>query len=146
MNDIEINNKYISEKFNLQKINELPEDIVREITEFIPQYYFVYTNKTNFTNYHYLIKELLLKKNIFETYVRYIVRRDNDFIFKYILHENYNKWVLIKKYIDEYVVYPDYICFLINYCIINNSNKCRIILTNYIETRKQIIKSKYKKI
>jgi len=145
MNDIEINNKLLHENFDLEKINILPEDIIREIKNFIPKEYFLHTNKTYFSNYHYVIKGLLLKKNVFESYVRDMVRRDNFFIFKYILDENYNKWNLIKKYIDDNVVFADYITFLINYCIVNNSNRCRIILTNYIKIRKQLIKRKYKK-
>jgi hypothetical protein len=145
MNDIEINKNSIYENFDLEKINKLPEDILREINQFIPKEYFINTNKQNFTDYHYVIKPLLLKKNLFESYVRDMVRRDNDFIFKCILHENYDKWILIKKYNDDYVVYADYVSFLINYCIIHNSNRCRIILTNYIQSRKHIVTTKYKK-
>lgn len=134
MIDDKINNKCLNEKFDLQKINKLPEDIVREINGYIPDYYFMLTNKENFADNHYILKQFLLKKNVFETYVREMIRRDNYFVFLYILQENYNKWVNIKNYMDDFVMYTSYIDFLINYCIIHNSNKCCLVLMKHIDS------------
>lgn len=124
--------KKICEKFDLQKINTLPEDMVREIIGFIPKSVFVSTNKKNLAEYHHTIKPLLMKKNVYESYVRDMIRRDNDFIFYYIVKENYERWKSIKGYIDEYTVYPNYAVFLMNFCFVVNSDKCRQVLHNYI--------------
>ena len=118
--------------FDLLKIKELPDDMVNEIRMFIPDICFVFTNKENMAKYHHATKPILMKKNVFETYVRDIIRRDNDFIFSYILKENYNKWKSIKDYLDAYTIYPNYVVFLMNYCFTNHSDKCRIVLHNYI--------------
>jgi hypothetical protein len=132
MNEFKKDVKKLRENFDLQKINKLPEEIVREITEFIPKSVFVCTNKKNLSEYHHTIKPILLKKNVYESYVRDIIRRDNDFIFYYIVKENYERWKSIKNYMDEYTVYPNYVVFLMNLCFIVNSDKCRQVLHNYI--------------
>jgi hypothetical protein len=141
----DINNFSLNQRFKLQNINNLPEDMVREINSYIPKHYFVYTNKTNLNDYHETIKPIIMRKNLFETYVRDMIKRDNDFIFSYILHENYNKWIFIKNYMDDFTLYPSYLSFLMNFCIIHNADKCRIILKNYIDLRNKIMKTKYKK-
>ena len=114
----------------LQHICMLPDDIIRVIKEYIPLSILQFTNKIFYTTYH------LNKTNViynYESYVREVVKRDHSFIFVQIIRENIQKWNNIKKYIYKNVIYASYIYFIWNYCIENNSQKCRMVLSDYLK-------------
>jgi len=114
----------------LKTIYYLPDEILEIIKEYIPKIYLIYTNKSNFILYHFLTNKII--KN-YENYIRDIIRRDNDFIFNYILEENYNKWIHIKNYIYKNKIFKNYFYFTINYCIENDSNNCRNIICIFLK-------------
>ena len=62
-----------------------------------------------------------------------MLRRDYDFVFERILIENYEKWLKIKHYIYKNVIYNNYIYFIKDYCIENESNKCRILINSFFK-------------
>ena len=107
------------------KIMWLPDDVIRYIKEFIREKDLVFVNKTYYNLYHPLIKSSILN---YENYIRDTIRRDNLFVFKKIVIENYKKWFEIKNYIYKNLIYKTYCYFVINYCIENESTNCR----NYI--------------
>jgi hypothetical protein len=106
----------------LVSISQLPDELIREIYNYIPFIVLVFINKTNYNLYHKLIRRTIPH---YENYIRDVVRRDNEFVFYKIVEENYTRWVNIKKYIYKNTVYNNYISFLIDYCIQNASEKCR---------------------
>jgi len=106
----------------LVSISQLPDELIREIYNYIPFIVLVFINKTNYNLYHKLIRRTI---HHYENYIRDVVRRDNEFVFYKIVEENYTRWVNIKKYIYKNTVYNNYISFLIDYCIQNASEKCR---------------------
>ena len=112
-------------------INKLPHDIINyEIKQFIPKKAFVFTNKENYILYHQLIKQDI--KN-YENYIRDTIRRDNFFVFERIVRENYNKWTEFKKYMYKNIIFKNYSCFVIHYCIENESNNCRKIMNSFFQ-------------
>jgi hypothetical protein len=64
-----------------------------------------------------------------------MIRRDNEFVFEKIITENIELWIKKKEYIYKNMIFNNYIYFIINYCIENNSERCRDILTNYLSKR-----------
>ena len=114
--------------FNL--INKLPTDIVNIILQYIPKKVFTFTNKTNYTLYHSLIKSSV--KN-YEMYIRDTIKRDNYFVFEMIVRENYIKWIEFKNYIYKNEIFKNYCYFIIDYCIENDSTKCRSFITNFLQ-------------
>ena len=112
--------------------DNLPLEIVTMIETYIPFSSFIFTNKYYYMNYHYLIKHLI-PKNQFENYIRHIIRRDNDFAFLRILNDNYRKWLKIKQYVYKNIMYKNYIYFLSDYCIHNESVKCRNALNLFLK-------------
>jgi len=111
-------------------VNKLPMDVVNIIEEYVPKKEFTFTNKTNYELYHHLIKPGI--KN-YEMYIRDTIRRDNIFVFEMIVRENYYKWFLIKNYTYKNYDFKNYAYFVINYCIENESIKCRDFIIDFLE-------------
>ena len=128
-----MNNQYVEYKTNnhiLQHIFMLPDDIIRVIKEYIPLHILQFTNKISYMAYRINKTNLIYN---YESYVREVVKRDHSFIFIQIIRENIQKWNNIKKYIYKNVIYASYIYFIWNYCIENNSQKCRMVLSDYLK-------------
>ena len=113
----------------MNTISELPDDIIRLIKEYIPIHKLIFVNSLYYKSYHYLIKKYI---PLFENYIRDTIRRDNEFVFEQIIRENINYWVKKKQYIYKNMMFNNYIYFIIHYCIENNSDKCRLIIKNYL--------------
>lgn len=112
------------------KINNLPNEIINLIKEFIPKKELIFTNKENYISNHYLIK--LTIKN-YENYIRNIIKRDNEFVLTQVLRENYQKWCKITKYMYKNMIFKNYLYFTINYCIENDSINCRNVINNFLK-------------
>ena len=110
----------------------LPEVIIDIIKCYLPKICIIFLTKENYLNNHYLIRPFIPKNKI-ENYIRYMLRRDYDFVFKQILIENYKKWFDIKKYIYKNIIYTNYIYFIKDYCIENESNKCRNLINSFLK-------------
>ncbi len=108
----------------------LPVEIVRYIKEFIPKKELVFTNRENYNLYHPLIKPYI---SDYESYIRAIIRQDNDYVFKKIVEENYNKWYEIKQYRYKNMIFNNYLYFAINFCIENDSNNCRKVILDFLK-------------
>jgi hypothetical protein len=108
----------------------LPVELVRYIKEFIPKKEFTFTNRENYDLYHPLIKPSIKD---YESYIRAIIRQDNDFVFKKIIEENYNKWYEIKNYMYKNMIFKNYLYFVMNFCIENDSNNCRTVINDFLK-------------
>jgi hypothetical protein len=108
----------------------LPDDVIRYILEYIPLKTLVFTNKKHYNLYHSLIKSSIIN---YENYIRDTIRRDNSFVFCKIIAENYMKWVSIKKYAYQNIIYANYIYFIVDYCTENQSTRCRNELIEFLK-------------
>lgn len=119
---------------DIERINCLSNDLVMIIKSYLPENVLIFLNKHCYKKYHYLIKKFIHEKN-FEKYMRSIIRNDNDFVFSHILLD-FNKDIYkIKNYIYKNTLYKNYYKFLIDYCIQNNSIKCRNILNDFLKVQ-----------
>lgn len=116
----------------MKQISDLPYNIIKLIKEFIPTNKLVFFNKTFYNSYHHYIKQYI---PLYENYTRDTIRRDNDFVFERIVRENLNLWLKNKKYIYKNMIFNNYLYFIINFCIENNSERCREILVYYLIKR-----------
>jgi hypothetical protein len=114
----------------VENIRILPDDIVNLIKEFIPKSLLVFTNRENYNLYHFTIKPYI--KN-YENYIRDMIRRDNDYVFYKIINENYKKWIEITQYRYKNMVFKNYLYFTIQYCIENDSNNCRNVISVFLQ-------------
>jgi len=79
-----------------------------------------------------------------ERYIRYILRKDYNFIFYFLLNENYNKWFNMKNYLYKHIIYPHYIMFIEDFTINIQANKCRNIIQE-LYLKLSLKKNKHKK-
>lgn len=128
---------------NIKEINQLPDDIINYIFEFIPKHKLIKLNKTYYNLYHYMIRNFI---PTFDSYVRSVVRCDMYLVFDKILSENFISWIKHKKrnYLYRNMVFNNYIYFLLHYCIENKSERCREILLFYFKQR-DLCKNLHKK-
>jgi AAA+ superfamily predicted ATPase len=120
----------IREKFILDDINFLPEDVVDYvIKEYIPDEYFMYTNKEYYTRCHHLLKHRIPR---YEQYLQTTLRMDNNFVFEILLEENIDRWLRAKDYVYKTRMYKNYIYYIIDYCNEHSSYRCRSATINLL--------------
>ena len=108
----------------------LPPELIRYIKEYIPKKTFVFTNRENYNLYHSLIKPSIIE---YESYIRAMIRQDNEFVFKKIIEENITKWYEIRQYKYKNMVFNNYLYFVMNFCIENESNSCRKTILEFLK-------------
>jgi hypothetical protein len=113
----------------IHKVSKLPDDIIKHIKEFIPQYKLVFVNRHFYNSYHSLIRKMV---PLYENYIRDMIRRDNEFVFEKIMEENIERWMKNKNYIYKNMIFTNYSYFINYFCMENNSQNCRKILYNYL--------------
>ena len=114
----------------IYNINQLPNELQNLIHDFVQKKDFVLTNRENYKLYH---SEITIPKKNYDNYIRDIIKRDNDFVFKTIILEDYYKWVNIKNITYKNIIFKNYVYFIINFCIENESNKCQEILLYFLK-------------
>ena len=139
MNDINYNdsNNHDNEVKNLEnklikKVDNLTEVLIEIIKSYLTVISTLFLNKKNYINNHYLLRPIILKNKI-ENYIRDMIRRDYDLVFEQILLENYKRWLEIKHYMYKNIIYKNYIYFIKDFCIENESNKCRSLINLFLK-------------
>jgi hypothetical protein len=126
-------NKEKEEKDNyIVLLNNLPEDLIFEIKKFIPLSISIWFQREDYIKNHKIVKSLIPRTQ-YENYIRDMIRKDCSFVFKLLLEENFYKWLNLKKYIYKYIVFDNYIYFLQNYCIENDSTNCRNVMQEFLK-------------
>jgi hypothetical protein len=110
----------------------LPLELCDIIYEYIPKHTLATLSRSLYQKFHPLIRAQIMKYQL-ENYIRDIVRRDYEYVFDYILQENCKRWISIKKYRYKSTVFANYLYFLQDYCIENESTRCRIVLNNFLQ-------------
>ena len=124
-------------------INELPRELLDIVHSFIPDVVSVFLNKQQYLEKHYLIRHFINKRNI-ENYIRSMIRQDNDFVFRQLLAENWEKWLSMKKCYYKNGIYANYLIFVSDYCLENESTKCRKLINELLEEQ-GLSKNQHKK-
>lgn len=127
---------------NYSLIKDLPNELQNIIFSYIPYSKLIFVNKNYYLAYH---KYLTINPTYIENFIRDIIRKDNRFVFKMLLLENYTKWTKIKKYMYKNIICYDYVSFVNYYIIHNKSNKCKQELNDYISKYGLMNKKEFKK-
>lgn len=136
---------------NYNSIQKLPNDLKFIIYDYIPNYCKALLTKNNYIRFFpdrqsYLKKYIwgnhigLHKKFHFNTYIRYILKYDFDFIFQLLLKLHHNRWHKLNKFKYKKKLYKTYACYITEYCIENKRLKCLQRLKEF--QRKKCIKIK----
>jgi len=116
-------NNNVDEKKLFQSINKLPIELVDIIQTYIPQHIWRPLNKILYVE-NYDLVYIKMKPNNVENYIRYVVKRDFGFVFNYVVLRNLFKWYQMRDYLNDFLIYPNYIYFIKDYCISNHSINC----------------------
>ena len=108
----------------------LPPELIRYIKEYIPKKTFVFTNRENYNLYHSLLKPSIKD---YESYIRSMIRQDNEFVFKKIVEEYFSKLYEIRQYKYKNMIFKNYLYFVMNFCIENESNNCRKTVLEFLK-------------
>jgi hypothetical protein len=132
------------EKQLLQKVSRLPNELIDMIYSYVPFKVKTFLNKYSYIHYHHLLRPMILKGNM-ENYIRDMLRRDCDFVFHHLLNENFAKWIFeIKNYKYKNNIYTNYLYFIKDFCLIQESTKCRNILNDFFKIH-DLCKNQHKK-
>ena len=122
----------ISRSFNLNDLDKLPREIIEEnIWPYISIYIKLWLNKSYYIRYHHHTKKCI-PYNLYESYVRNMIRNDYSFITERLLYDNFDDWIKILKYPYKDTLYNNYIFFLLHYAIENSSTKSKNLINNYL--------------
>jgi len=133
----------ITRPIDLSRITRLPLELEDIIKSYLPISVLLTLNKEYHTKYHKFLKQLISKTQ-YENYIRDTLRRDNDFIFNFLIKENYKIWLKIRKYKYANMSYGNYFCFIDKFCVDNESTKCRNLLKDYLN-KTGLSKNQHKK-
>jgi len=111
-------------------INNLPKELIDIIKEYIPKHILAFLNKQNYVLYHSFVRS---KIPMYENFIRDTIRRDHVFVFEFIVNENINKWINNKNYNYKNMVYSNYLTFVTQFCIDNNSDKCKNFFVSFLK-------------
>jgi hypothetical protein len=112
-------------------MDRFPEEIMKHIYEYLPTRSLLFVKKSLYLQSHSLVKRMI-PRNQYENYIRDMIRRDNDFVFAQLMRENVEHWLLMKRYTYKSTIFSNYIYFLLDYCIENESDHCKRILQDYL--------------
>ncbi len=116
----------------VKKLIDLPDDIIYIILDFIPRKNVVCLNSTYYNTYHHLLKHYI---SMYESYVRDMIRRDNNYVFEKLVRENINNWIENRQYRYKNMIFSNYIYFVLHFCMEHHSEKCCELLMNELLKR-----------
>ena len=126
---------------------DIPEDVLRELYEYVPYANRCIFNKVEFIRYKYNRSEYdtksCFKPNM--SYTRKIIRNNFNFIFQQLLEVYFDKLINIKNYQYNDKVFRNMIEYLNYYCLENNAYKCKEVIDYYLN-EKGLSKNRHKKI
>ena len=114
-----------------QMLNKIPDVIKDIIFEYIHPLTLMTLNRSYYLQYHKIVKKHI-PRNFYENYIRTILRKDCDFVFSLLLQENIKRWIAIKKYVYKSYCYANYVYFLKEFCLENESAKCSRVLYDFL--------------
>jgi hypothetical protein len=132
-----------SENKYLLLIQQMPEDIIRHIKQFVPLSSLVWLDKKTYLKNHHIIYKLI-SENKYESYVRDMIRKDNQLVISCLMRENFKRWTNYKKYLYKNIIYTNFNYFLLDFCRENNSTNCSNIISEYLKDSR-LSKNQHKK-
>jgi len=118
----------------------LPDDVLGVIWEYMSSKQKKLVNKKNYE------KNKILYGQKTDNYMRKIIRKDYNYLFKRNIIFHYKEWHRIKKWTYKNMILSNFIDYLRYLCIENSSNKCKKILDNYEKENGHFRKKKFKNI
>ena len=133
--------------YRMSRPGTLPTDITQYIRAFVPAEYLVNTNRLYYQK-HNTAKRCAMSHALHNSYVRAMVRNDNEFILKYLIKQYSVVWMKKKSVKYKHSTYKNYYDHLVCYSIDQESTKCSALLkinnNRDIKEHKNVRSKKYK--
>lgn len=113
----------------------LPYEMQDLVKQYLAPETIVFTNKTNYYAYHYVVRSKLIPTLQIEKYIRDMVSRDLDFVFLTLCRENHERWLNMKGYRYMNQLFANYFYFLRSFCVENDALHCLTALKNALKER-----------
>lgn len=111
-------------------MNVLPSEISDYIYEFLPPLTLTLLNKDHYVKHRGCIRKHIPVIN-YESYIRHVVRKDDDFIFAYLLNDNFPRWQKLKNYRYKNFTFDDYVDYIIYLSQEHESSKVHALLIEH---------------
>jgi hypothetical protein len=122
----------ILSSINLNELDKLPREIIEEhIWPYISPYVKLWLNKSYYIKYHHHTKKYI-SEDIYDSYVRFIIRNDYSFIIERLLYDNFDEWIKILRYPYKDTLFNNYIFFLSHFAVENESTKSNNLINYYL--------------
>lgn len=112
-----------------ESIKLFPEEIVGHIYNYIPSLMLTILNKPLYLSNRHCIRKCIPVLN-YESYIRQIVRRDNDFVFNNLLNDNFSRWQYMNDYKYKHFKFDDYIDYIIYLSQEHDASKVHALILN----------------
>lgn len=120
----------------VDRVVQLDMHLKAIVLSFVPHVHMVWTNKTNYEKHHTCIVELTKAKNLYDSYIRHVLRNDLDYVFRFILVQNREKWWGKRKYIYKGKQYSTYTHYMDAYIFEHGSHRCRDAMFGIVYRKK----------
>ena len=129
--------------FDMTMLDYLPHELLICIWEFFPIEVKMWTNKKFYLRYHHLI---IIPR--YENFIRMIIRNNYCFLFNIHIGEQYNKWLSMKRWFYDDILFSNYLDFQLYYARTHASKDIvNIILEQrgkgYTKKKHKMIRHKY---
>jgi hypothetical protein len=122
-------------------LSALPDELKNIVYEYIPLVTKAFLTKENYMKYH---RNILSKCLQIESCIRDMIKRDNDFVFNQMMNDCYERWIRIQRYVYKNHRYLNYVYFVRDYCVEQESTKCKNVVDHFFKLN-GISKNQHKK-
>jgi hypothetical protein len=113
--------------------SNLPAELIDIIFTYLRPIQLVFLNKFYYNLHHPSIKSYVCnERQQYNSYIRDIVRRDNEIVFSYVLKENLTYWLHMHNYHYKNKTYINFLYYLVDFCCLYDSNKCKELIDNIL--------------
>ena len=128
----------------MNSIHLFPDDLLLNIKSYIPGNVSLILSKQYYLQHQAIINTIILKRP--DNFIRYILRSDYDFVFLFRIKEYGKQWWEKNKIRYKNMIFQNKLLFYKYYAIDNNSQKCKLLIDEYINENLNIKRHKKYKI
>ena len=121
----------------------IPEEIIKIIYEFLPISKKKLLTKKSFNLYYYVNNKDKKINKMYTKYLKFLIQKKCYIHIDIIMHIFCGKFLSIKKWKYKHKTYPNFLVYLKDYALKNNSQKCYELIKHLLEPSKKNI---YKRI
>lgn len=121
----------------------LPEEIIKIIYDFLPISNKMLLTKKLFNMYYYVNNKDIKINKQYANYLRFLIQKKCYIHVDIIFHIFCGKFISMQKWKYKNKTYPNFLVYLKDHALKNNSQKCYELIKNLLEPSK---KNKYKRI